>query len=215
MLCTNKNPGYGDSRPYMPSTFPSPLLAHQGLVIPLVRRWPGHFDVIALFVGAAMPDLVDILAGFITGTFKQWYGHSLIGIVMADIPGGLLLTWLIAVCIAHLHKSGNEASPNTLQTWQSRWMLWGFSVTVGVLSHLAFDLISHETNLLLYPWHENVRWLPEWWYVVWFKIPLWPMFGSSYAVGPHSLVWCLLTIIGTFLFYQYTFHVIQTKKWRA
>ncbi len=32
---------------------------------------------------------------------------------------------------------------------------------VGILSHIGFDLISHDTNLLFYPWYENVRWFPE------------------------------------------------------
>ena len=78
----------------MPMTFP----AHQGLILPVVRRWPNSFDALALSVGAAMPDITDTVLGFpINGYFKQWYGHSLIGIFTLDFAGGLLLTWLIAV----------------------------------------------------------------------------------------------------------------------
>lgn len=36
----------------MPLTAP----AHQAAVLPLVRRWPGRFDGVALCVGASMPD---------------------------------------------------------------------------------------------------------------------------------------------------------------
>ena len=65
----------------MPMTFP----AHQGLILPVVRRWPNFFDALALSVGAAMPDITDTILGFpINGYFKQWYGHSLIGIFTLD-----------------------------------------------------------------------------------------------------------------------------------
>ena len=39
----------------MPLAFPS----HQGLILPVARRWPAHFDGLALCVGAAMPDVVE------------------------------------------------------------------------------------------------------------------------------------------------------------
>ena len=198
---------------YMPSTFPSPLLAHQGLILPVARRWPDYFDVLALFVGAAMPDVIDISLGFlVTGYFKQWYGHALIGVVIFDIPGGLLLTWLMTVFATHLLKSEVAVRQNIIHRWQTKISLWSFSVIVGVLSHLGFDLISHETNLLLYPWYENVRWFPKWWYTAWFKIQLSPMFGHSYSVGPHTVIWSILTIIGTFLFYQYIFQIIKVRN---
>ena len=52
---------------------------------------------------------------------------------------------------------------------RDRLSLWSFSVLVGILSHIGFDLISHDTNLLFYPWYENVRLYPEWWYTIWFE----------------------------------------------
>jgi hypothetical protein len=82
-------------------TFPS----HQGLILPVVRRWPNSFDALALSVGAAMPDITDTILGFlINGYFKQWYGHALIGIFTLDFLGGLVITWLIAVAIRRLLK---------------------------------------------------------------------------------------------------------------
>ena len=80
---------------------------------------------------------------------------------------------------------------------------WSFSVFIGILSHIGFDLISHDTNLLFYPWVENPRWFPSWWYKKWFEIRPLHMFGRAYAVGAFSVIWVLLTLIGTFLFIQF------------
>ena len=201
-------------------TFP----AHQGLILPVARKWPISFDALALSVGAAMPDITDSLLGFsMNRYFKQWYGHSLIGIFTLDLLIGLFLTWLIAVLVRRLSKrtdvpervrawfrkapsngdpEGAAGRDRTLP-WQTRLHLWSFSILVGILSHEGFDLISHDTNLLLYPWYENVRWFPSWWYTAWFEIRPLPMFGHSYSVGVFSVIWCILTLIGIFLFFRF------------
>ncbi len=179
----------------MPMTFP----AHQGLILPVARRWPDSFDALALSVGAAMPDITDTALGFLlNGYFKQWYGHALIGMATLDLLGGLLITWLIAVVATRLSKHRNSV----LRGW-TRLSLWSFSVFVGILSHVGFDLISHDTNLLLYPWYENARWFSGWWYTTWFKIRPLPMFGHSYAVGLFTVIWCILTLLGIFLFIRF------------
>jgi uncharacterized protein DUF4184 len=202
----------------MPLTFP----AHQGLILPVVHKWPGYFDALALSVGAAMPDITDTVLGFlINGYFKQWYGHSLIGTFTLDLLGGLLITWLIATFASRLlryaHSSprlqaffakeqsndDSTADRNIGLPWQSRLGLWSFSVLMGILSHVGFDLISHDTNLLLYPWYENVRWFPGWWYTIWFEFRPLAMFGHSYSVGIFTVIWSLLSIIGIFLFFRF------------
>jgi hypothetical protein len=175
----------------MPFVFP----AHQGLILPVARKWPGRFDVLALSIGAAMPDISDSVLGFlVNGYFKQWHGHSLMGIIAFDIPGGLLLTWMVTVLAARLLKT------NTSHGWQTRLRLWSFSITIGVLSHLGFDLISHTTNLLLYPWWSNVQWFPRWWYATWFEFHPLSIFDPSYTAGPHTVVWCVLSLIGSLYF---------------
>jgi hypothetical protein len=202
----------------MPMTFP----AHQGLILPVMRRWPNSFDALALSVGAAMPDITDSALGFLlNGYFKQWYGHALLGIFTLDLVGGLLLTWLLAIFAARLSKyahlsqslqtfftkvpsnSHSTDSRHGVLVWQTRLALWGFSVFVGILSHVGFDLISHDTNLLLYPWYENARWLPEWWYTSWFEIRPLSMFGHSYSVGLFTVTWIILTLLGIFLFFRF------------
>jgi Domain of unknown function (DUF4184) len=196
----------------MPMTFPS----HQGLILPIVRRWPNSFDALALAVGAAMPDIVDTLLGFsLNGYFKHSYGHSLLGTITLDLAGGLLLTWCIAVLARQRAGSADapyyvrafvpKASPShdPQRTGRHRLSLWSVSVLVGVLSHIGFDLISHDTNLLFYPWYENVHWFPEWWYTIWFEIPALSAFGRTYSVGVFTILWCVLTLLGISWFLQF------------
>src|SRR5262252_2027095 len=73
----------------MPLGFPS----HQGLLAPLWRRWPGRFAVLALWVGALVPDVVDGTENIARrGRFEQWLGHSLLGATLVGVPLGLALT---------------------------------------------------------------------------------------------------------------------------
>ena len=202
----------------MPMTFP----AHQGLILPVVRRWPNSFDALALSVGAAMPDITDTILGFpLNGHFKQWYGHSLLGICTLDLVGGLFITWFIAVLVGRLPTSvltpqrlqallpqapsnpDSVVSNKTVFQRRDRLRLWSFSVFVGILSHIGFDLISHDTNLLFYPWHEHVHWFPTWWYTIWIEIPALSASGRTYSVGVHTVSWCALTVLGIFLFLRF------------
>ena len=212
----------------MPMTFP----AHPGLILPVVRRWPNSFDALALSVGAAMPDITDTILSFpVNGHFRQWYGHALIGVFTLDLAGGLFITWLIAVLARRLSRSARMP-----QRWQAilttppptrdpvgagdsqavlprrnRLKLWSFSVFVGILSHIGFDLISHDTNLLLYPWHENARLFPKWWYTIWFEIPPVHAFGRTYAAGVFSILWGMLSLLGTFLFLRFFAQTLSEK----
>jgi len=201
----------------MPMTFP----AHQGLILPVVRRWPNSFDALALSVGAAMPDITDALLSFpINGYFRQWYGHSLLGIFTLDLAAGLFITGCIAVLAGRLQAflpktlwtHNLAASRRTVLHGRNRLRLWSFSVFVGILSHIGFDLISHDANLLFYPWYENVYWFPPWWYTIWIEIPPLHAFGRTYSVGVFSVIWGTLTLIGIFSFLQF---LIQKPESRA
>lgn len=202
----------------MPMTFP----AHQGLILPVVRRWPNSFDALALSVGAAMPDITDSVLGFLlNGFFKQWYGHALVGMFTLDLVGGVLITWLLASFVRRLvedtglsprwQKFSRTSPPSRDPVDGSkliprRWAtlaLWSFSVLVGIVSHVGFDLISHDKNLLFYPWYENVYWLPNWWYIIWFEIRPLPTVGKTYSVGVFSVIWCILTLLGILSFIRF------------
>jgi hypothetical protein len=170
----------------MPLAFPS----HQGLVLPLARRWPERFDALALCVGAAMPDLVDGVVGLWRGHLGQSYGHSLMGVIVFCGPLGLLLTWLLATLAPRLG------------TGRRRLVLWSQSLLAGAASHLLFDALSHDGCLWFYPWRARTRFFGPWWSGAWFHIPL-PFYERLYAFAPHTVVWCILTVLGAWGFWRY------------
>ena len=201
----------------MPLTFPS----HQGLVLPVWRKWPTYFDVMALCIGAAMPDVVDGLIGSCRGYLGQGYGHTLIGLFLLCLPGGLILTWLASI----LGKGALKLLPLNLAlpTWVEkpecdiellshapsssrfgRLLFWSFSVCIAAFSHLFFDFISHGSFVWFYPWYENHRIFPFWWYVRRADVSL-PFYRTPYPLGPHALVWTILSIIGAIVFFRLLF----------
>ncbi len=197
----------------MPLTFPS----HQGLILPLARRWPRHFDAPALCVGAAMPDVVDGLLGLYRGHLGQWYGHTLVGTVIFCWPGGLLLTWLLMIVATYLSQrfdlirriqpaisrlvpsSALQVDTTRSGLMRNRLVFVSLSVWVGALSHLLWDFVSHGNCLWLYPLYENSQVFPYWWYTAWFEIQV-PLYEDPYPFGPHLVVWFVLTVLGALLF---------------
>jgi hypothetical protein len=197
----------------MPLAFPS----HQGLVLPIVRWRPAWFDVPALCVGAAMPDVVDGLLGFSHGHLGQGVGHSLVGVFALCWPAGMLLTWGVNTIDARLRgRRGLLGKLRSLVAAASGWSprptnspapgrlnllrVWSASVIVGALSHLLFDCLSHENCPCLSPWRPGLRWFPAWWYRRWFEIPL-PFYERPYPFAPHTVMWCVLSILGAVLYF--------------
>lgn len=197
----------------MPLTFPS----HQGLILPLARKWPRHFDALALCVGAAMPDVVDGLLGLYRGHLGQWYGHTLIGTIVLCLPGGLIVARLLLIIAAYLsqrydcirriqvvfdelsHSSGFQVDAPRMVARCNRLVFVSISILIGALSHLLWDFISHGNCLWLYPLYGNFQVFPSWWSAVWFEIPL-PFYADPYPFGPHLVVWIVLTASGALLF---------------
>lgn len=185
----------------MPFAFPS----HQGFIAPLWRHWPYRFDAPALCIGAAMPDVVDGIAGAFRGGLGQWYGHTLVGLVLIIVPFGVFLTWCLGSLGSLFHGPGRPARAARWFYTSSLWhddktgfeRLWNTSesMCIGGFSHLFFDLISHGSFLWFYPWYTNARFFPHWWYTKWFEIPL-PFYRQPYTAGPHLLVWAILSVVG-------------------
>ena len=199
----------------MPLAFPS----HQGLIAPLWRRWPDKFNVLALSIGAAVPDVVDGVAGAFRGHLGRWYGHSLMGLFVLCLPSGLVLTWLASVLGRWLtaQAKANATAPRCFRWLGRRIQLLsnlptrpsrlkriafaGFSVWIGALSHQFFDFISHGNLFWFYPWYENPGFFPSWWHTKWFEIPL-PGYAHPYPAGPHLLVWVSLSLLGIVMLFR-------------
>jgi len=175
----------------MPLAFPS----HQGLILPLWRRFPARVDGLALCAGAAMPDIVDGVAWPLRGELGQGPGHSLLGLVLACGPGGLACAWgLRRVLGRELVSRLDAGAPPSPGLGRA-----ASSVGLGALSHLLFDLVSHGSFPWLWPWFQDVHVFPAWWYHAWTHVPL-PVYRQPYPVAPHTIAWCLLTVLGAVLF---------------
>ena len=75
------------------------------------------------------------------------------------------------------------------------------SVWIGALSHVVFDFVSHGNFLLLMPWYAPRDFFPAWWNARWFEVPM-PGYPEAYPIGPHFVVWTLLSIVGAIMFFR-------------
>jgi hypothetical protein len=197
----------------MPMTFPS----HQGFVAPLWRCWPGRFDVAALCVGAALPDLVDGIIGLWRGHFGQGIGHSLVGVAVLGLPVGMLARHLVCRAVRRLTPLEGGGFPSyawnsgvaTLAAAAGPWRKVVMSLVVGALAHLLFDLVSHGHFPWLIPWVPKVAIYPDWWYDEWLRLPL-PWKPEGRKLGPHATIWLLLSLWGAWLFLSPVW-----QAWRA
>ena len=202
----------------MPLAFPS----HQGLIAPLWRRWPGTFDMPALCVGAAMPDVVDGLFGVYRGHLGQTWGHTLIGMTFLCLPLGVLLWFGLhrwarfvprasgAGFLARAWNMGNDAiaaSPGP-DTFRQRWFRVMGSLLLGAFSHLCIDLLSHGQKHAGFqwfrPWAVHFKLFPSWWNHEWFRMPI-PGYADGYSFSPHFIVWCILGLVGALMLFAPVF----------
>jgi hypothetical protein len=177
----------------MPFGFPS----HQGLILPLWRRWPLRFDALCLCVGAVMPDVVDGIACAIRWEeFGQGGGHSIVGALTASVPLGLAIAWVLRRALpgAWVARLDEGAPP---RPWP--WRRAVESMAVGVASHIFFDFISHKNMLLFWPWWTSKQAFPDWWTHRWSEVNVY-VYAKPYAIAPHSLVWGALSVLGIVLF---------------
>jgi hypothetical protein len=171
--------------------FPS----HQGLILPLWVRYPRRFEAVALCVGATMPDLVDFAAWPFRGELGHWMGHSLFGLMLACIPVGIALTWLARRYTPRSLRSRLEDPRAPAPTVGGDVL----SVGIGALSHIVFDLVSHVSFLLLWPFYVRNDVLPDWWTQAWTTVSL-PIYQKAYPIGLHAIAWIVLSGAGIYLF---------------
>lgn len=204
----------------MPWGFPS----HQGLILPLWRRWPHAFHGLALCVGAGVPDIIDGAVGIARGRLGQGIGHSLIGLALLSIPVGLVVTGLVRrfwhrfVLPRSKRRAGrswfellDETPSRAGSAANTRIASAAFfpnkgdgrrqclSVFVGAVSHVFFDFISHDTFGLLRPWYEYSGFFPAWWRHRWGAVDL-LVYQNPYPIAPHTLVWFVLSVGGAILY---------------
>ncbi len=140
-----------------------------------------------------MPDVVDALAWPVRGELGQGMGHSLVGVVIACLPLGLVLEQLVRRFVPRrfLARLDGETRPKL--------GLACSSIAVGALSHDLFDLVTHANFPLLWPWGKGLDPFPSWWSRPWARIPLF-VYREPYPLAPHTIVWAILSVLGVVLF---------------
>jgi hypothetical protein len=178
----------------VPFGFPS----HQGLLAPLWRRWPQRFSVVALWIGALVPDVIDGVTSIaLRGRPGQWMGHSFVGLFAFCVPTGLALTFLA-------RRVGARVAPMWMRDVENASggvVFDATSIGIGALSHVVFDLVSHEHSMLLWPWAEDPLWFGPRWQATWFRVS--PPGYADYSIGPHFVGWVFLSVVGAVLFFKY------------
>jgi len=126
-------------------------LAHPAAVIPLART---KLLVSALVAGSLTPDFLY----FVPGAFDHNFSHTLPGLALFCIPVGLI--WLLLfhrvmkVPLLSLvpNNPRNMLAPHISEfafgPWR-RFLLVLLSLTVGSLTHLAWDSFTHERGLVV------------------------------------------------------------------
>lgn len=124
-----------------------------------------------------MPDVIESPASLVfRGHPGQWIAHSLFGLILACVPIGLPLTWLVRA-MARLAAKSRLATiarigVRTTSVDNARsWRVEAWSVWVGAVSHVGFDLFTHEHSKLLWPWlDEDPAWFGAAWTSTWFRV---------------------------------------------
>jgi hypothetical protein len=124
-------------------------IAHPAAAIPL-RRPLGRFAVLsALIVGSMVPDLVYFVPGL-----EGPVSHSLVGVVLFDVPVGVLCFGLFHRLVAPLAFA---LLPESLRSRGAGWRAGELpsrepvaivvSLAVGALTHVAWDSLTHAAGL--------------------------------------------------------------------
>lgn len=191
----------------MPLAFPS----HPGLLAPLVERYSSRLVVTDVWFGAMAPDIFDGVANLVArGHLGQWMGHSLIGTLAFSTPLALVLAWLSRRLAAF---GARRLGP---ETRVARWCAWlvaihprplrslGASIgsaLLGAVSHVFFDLVSHNGSMLLWPFRDDPAWFGAAWHTAWVRVTV-PGY-TDYPIGPPFVVWIALSVVGAVLFFRY------------
>jgi hypothetical protein len=173
----------------MPLAFPS----HQGLVLPIWRRWPRAIDGVALSVGAAVNDLVEVIAWPIRGELGQLAGHSFVGVVLFCVPLGLAITWAL--------RRTRWRILERLDAFPFEWKRAAWSVAIGALSHVVFDFFTHASFVVLWPWCVDADVFPSWWTTTWAHVQLF-VYRKPYPIAPHTIAWAIASIVGAIMFFR-------------
>ena len=131
----------------MPFTF-----VHPAAVLPLAGRTGRYLSLIGLLLGSTMPDF-EYFARVQMGSI---YGHTWLGLLIWNLPVGLLVAW---VYLRWVHTSLVYHMPAAIAqrvgAWLrpavpaslTGWMVLAYSIIIGAATHIAWDSFTHGGHM--------------------------------------------------------------------
>jgi len=127
--------------------------SHPAIVLPLKQIWPKWFSLTGLIAGAMAPDLPYFLLSITT---YRGISHSWAGLFIVCFPAAIVFSFVFHRlfkydAIVNLPKpfdvkfSGLAVSEFKLRDWQG-WLIFIFSILIGILSHFFWDSFTHPTG---------------------------------------------------------------------
>ena len=148
-------------------------------------KWPRRFDLVALTVGAAVPDLFEpfgILGvlGSASDLVRNWT-HSILGAFTLDAILGLAATTLVVrpalAWAARARPSGLWTRFAGQEFLRPRsWPVVVLSVWIGTLSHIFLDVPFHAMLRLFYPAPGILLYAPG--------LDFWAHLAADLVLGP-------------------------------
>ena len=146
---------------------PTGVVSHQAPGLLLKIKFPYRFDGTALCISALVPDLNLILDPFLPFSFRN-ISHSLLGLLLYNIPLTLILTILFCAYIGPFiariakrdHKIYTPLKFFGVDEWDKlKRKKYGkkfifvalYSALIGGLTHLLLDLPAHSQIELFFP----------------------------------------------------------------
>jgi Domain of unknown function (DUF4184) len=130
----------------MPFTF-----AHPAAILPLRLLKKNWFSLTGLVIGSMVPDFEY----FIRMRDDSFYSHKLSGVLWFDLPLGLMLTFLYHGIVRNALLLNLPALLqirfaiwvhfNWFQYFKKHFLFILSSLAIGILSHLLWDRLTHET----------------------------------------------------------------------
>jgi hypothetical protein len=125
-------------------------LSHPAAVVPLARIVPRREVLLALVVGSMAPDFEY----FVYLRSTRTIGHDPDGILLMDVPAGLVVLWLfehlmrrpLARLLPEPHRRLWWREPPLAFLPAGRLLTLAAALAVGAFSHIAWDSFTHQDS---------------------------------------------------------------------
>ncbi|MBN9383913.1 MAG: DUF4184 family protein [Chitinophagaceae bacterium] len=130
-------------------------VAHIAAVLPFKKRTPQSFSFTGLIIGSMVPDFEY----FARMTLYGHYGHTFSGILIFDMPMGVLLYFLYHAVVrrqlishlpGHLYAKFSDDVDVDWKTYSRRhFLLILLSLLTGIMTHLLWDGFTHDEEYVV------------------------------------------------------------------